>query len=177
MRIPFSLLLALSYGCTISAQSRPRLLVPISEHVSSITLHEQVSRILAMPAHCHDRINTGELQMRLRNVVIDSSLLWLHLQIFNRSRINFQPAFCRVMIRSPNGTKRKAVQSLEMIPFRRPMLGTVRYRHTYDLVIPFVPFALIRPQRLVIELGESRSGRLLLLRVPAKRILHASSLP
>jgi hypothetical protein len=130
-----------------------------------------------MPAQGHIHVRGNDLQMRLKNVIITPSLLWIHLQIDNRSHLNFQPAFCRFVIRSPTGAKRKAVQSLEVIPFRRPILGAVRYRHPYDLVVPFVPFALVKPQRLVIELGEARSGRLLLLRLPAKLILHASYLP
>jgi len=145
--------------------------------LSSSQLRAQAAHVLILPAHCHASVAANALQMRLQNVVIDSSLLWFHLQLYNGSHIEFQPAFCRFMIRSRSGTKRKAIQSVEIVPFRRPILSAVRYHHRYDLLIPFIPFAPVELQQLVIEVGEARSGRLLILRIPAKNILHASYLP
>ncbi len=140
-------------------------------------LRKQAGRVLALPAHFHASAAANELQVRLRNVVIDSNLLWFHLQLHNRSHIAFYPAYCRFVARDRSSSKRKAVQSVEIAPFRQPILGIVRYHRSYDLLVPFIPFALIKPQQLVIEIGETRSRRLLSLIVPAKDILHASYLP
>jgi hypothetical protein len=154
-----------------SGAAQPALVPP-----SISDLRKQAAHVLTLPAHCHAFAEANELQLRLRNVVIDSNLLWFHLQLHNRSHIAFYPAYCQFMARDRSSSKRKAVQSVEITPFRQPILGVVRYHHQYDLVIPFIPFALIKPQQLIIEMGETRSRRVLSLRVPAKDILHASYL-
>jgi hypothetical protein len=148
---------------------------PVPPSISD--LRKQAACVLALPAHFHASAEANELQVRLRNVVIDSTLLWLHLQLYNRSHIAFHPAYCRFIARDRSSSKRKAVQSVEIMPFRRPMLGVVWYHHRYDLLVPFIPFALVKPQQLVIEIGEIKSRRVLSLMIAAKDILHASYLP
>jgi hypothetical protein len=140
-------------------------------------LRKKAARVLALPAHFHASAGANEMQLQLRNVVIDSNLLWFHLQLHNRSHIAFYPAYCRFMTKDRSNSKRKAVQSVEITPYRQPILGVVRYHHRYDLLVPFIPFALVKRQQLIIEIGETRSRRLLSLRIPAKDILHASYLP
>jgi Domain of unknown function (DUF4138) len=145
--------------------------------LSPAALQQSVNRVLALPAHFHASARASEMQLQLRNVVIDSNLLWFHLQLRNCSHIAFYPTYCRFMAKDRSKSKRKAIQSVEIMPFRQPILGVVRYHHRYDLLVPFIPFALVKPQQLIIEIGETRSRRLLSLRVPARDILHASYLP
>jgi hypothetical protein len=140
-------------------------------------LRKHAAHVLALPARLHVCTEANEMQLRLRNVVVDSNLMWFHLQLLNRSPIAFYPAYCRFIARDRSNSKRKAVQSVEITPFRQPILGVVRYRHRYELLVPFIPFVLVKPQQLFIEIGETRSRRLLSLKVPTRAILHASYLP
>jgi len=138
-----------------------------------VDLHQEVVRVLAAPARGHLRTKADGIQLRLRNVVVDSSLLWFHLQLYNSSHIVFRPAYCRFVARDRPKAKRVAHQSVELVPYRRPLLGTVRYHHRYDLLVPFWPFALPGKTRLLIQVGEASSGRVLTLVIPAKTILRA----
>ena len=176
LRLIFLLLFAPLLCCSVSAQS-PGKVPARGGQLSAIDLRQAVVRVRSAPAHGHARVKQSDLQLRLCNVLIDSTFLWFHLQLDNRSRIAFRPAYCRFTVRDRRGARRRAVQSVELTPYRRPILGTVRYHHPYDLVIPFLPFALVPTQQLVIAVGESQSGRVLQLVLSSRTILHAACLP
>jgi len=159
---------------------RPPAIVASVTHgalVSNAILQRQARRVLALPTRLHKRVKVRELELTLQNIVIDSAFLWFRFRLLNRSHIAFHPAFCRFLVRDRQRSKRMAMQSIELMPYRRPLLGVIGYRRPYDLVVPYLPFTLGPSQRLLIQIGEAKGSRLLLLSVSGKTILHATFLP
>jgi Domain of unknown function (DUF4138) len=145
--------------------------------LSPFALKQSAKRVLALPDRYHDRTQDREIQLTLKQVAIDSVLLWIHCTLYNRSHIKFHPAYVRIFVRNLHRSKRTAAQSVEITPYRRPLLGIVGYRHSYELLIPFVPFTVGNREQLQLQIGEASGGRQLQLPISGRKLLAATYLP
>jgi hypothetical protein len=121
------------------------------------------------------RCHVEGVELALRAICLSQGHLWFGLEWANRSPIAYTPAYVRWFIRDRRRFRRTAEQELALEPVGGLPPATVQGDSTRSCWTGFVPFALARDKELVVEAGEKGGGRVLLLVIDHKQILHAKT--
>jgi hypothetical protein len=121
------------------------------------------------------RCRSEGVELALRGIYLQDSLLWFALEWQNHSAIDYTPRYCRWVIRDRRTFKRMAQQELPVEPVFVPELRAIGGDYSVDQWTGFRPFALSKDKELVLEIGENAGGRELTLVIPPKQILSAKT--
>ncbi|HEV3324307.1 MAG TPA: conjugative transposon protein TraM [Puia sp.] len=121
------------------------------------------------------RCRTEGVELGLRGIYLQDSLLWFSLEWRNRSPIGFVPAYCRWVIRDRRHFRRTAQQELPLTPSYAPEPTSVAGDSSLCQWTGFRPFVLGRDKELVLEAEEKGGGRVLILVIDHKQILNAKT--
>jgi hypothetical protein len=122
-----------------------------------------------------ERCRSEGVELALRGIYLQDSLLWFALKWKNHSAIAYAPGYLRWYIRDRRSIKRTAQQELTIQPAYAPTLRTIGGDSSVDQWTGFQPFALSKDKELVLEIGENGGGRALSLVIHPKRILNAKT--
>lgn len=121
------------------------------------------------------RVGTTEQKMhlQLRSIYLYGKTMWLTMELFNSSLIDYQPDYIRFFLRDRKRAKRTAVQETELIPLMQTCKEVVPGNTVMKMLFPFKPFTIPRSKELVVQIGEQNGGRSLVLPIGHRKILKA----
>ncbi len=140
----------------------------IGQPMSADTLAAIAKRVQNTSPHFHMMTADQLLRLRLQNVFIDSSSLWLSFRLHNYSAVPFAADVLRFYVKARKQPRRTAVQEKYLTPL---------YTDTANLTFAFTPFTIKRSQRLYVQIGERSGARMLTLPIHYKTLLKARPLP
>jgi len=121
------------------------------------------------------KAHNGGVRLVLRDCRIQDSCLWFGVEWLNHSSIVYRPAYARWYIRSRRLVKRTAMQEQTLQPLLAtalPVLGTDSLQHSW---FAFQPFALANDKQLILEIGEEKGDRTLILTIHPNQLLNAKN--
>lgn len=112
------------------------------------------------------------------NVYVRNNTLFLHLQLHNKSSINYDIDFIKYYITDRKTMKKTASQETVLEPvFQNGFSPIVENKRRMDWVVAFDKFTIPEDRQFVIEIQEKNGGRHFKFNVPASDILDAKTLP
>jgi conjugative transposon TraN protein len=125
----------------------------------------------------HLRTREQKISVSLQSIWLTNKVIWLALQLQNKSLIDYTPDYIRFFVRDKKRGKRTAVQETEILPLYGNTDSTVAGNQSQKIVFAFQSFTIPKTQELVIQVGEQNGGRSLVLSISHKAILKARYLP
>ena len=116
------------------------------------------------------------LRLQLKGVYMLDSLLWLAIDLQDRTAIGFTPGSLRIYIEDKKKVKRTATQDVDADPVWSEPLGKVGGFDRQATAVSFRPFVVGRGKRLVIAVGDETGNRQVVLKVKGKVLLKARRL-
>jgi len=123
----------------------------------------------------HRRAVADGLRLALKGAYLRDSLLWLSLELQDRTVIGFPGGSLRIYSEDRKKIKRTATQELDMAPFFWEGFGGLRGRGRRVAAVALRPFVAGRGKRLVVEVSDPEGGRQVVLRVKGRLLLRAKS--
>jgi conjugative transposon TraN protein len=121
----------------------------------------------------HIRSREQKMRLSLESLWLKDKVMWLALQLQNKSLIDYSPDYIRFFVRDKKRGKRTAIQESEITPLYGKADSTVAGEQLQKVVFAFRPFTIPKTQELVIQVGEQNGGRSLVLPVSHKVLLKA----
>jgi len=124
----------------------------------------------------HCKAFADGLCLRLKGVYILDSLLWLAIDLEDRSAIGFTPTAVRIYTEDKKKVKRTATQDVDADPVWSEPLGKIGGFDRQATAVAFRPFVVGRGKRLVIQVSDETGSRQVMLKVKGKVLLGAKRL-
>ncbi|HVM86861.1 MAG TPA: conjugative transposon protein TraN [Puia sp.] len=137
------------------------------------TISYDADTILAMRSFLYRSVHSMRMELVLKSIYIKDSLLWFHFSISNHSLIPFSASYLHFFIRDRSRAKRTAMQQTELTPMHISNLVTLGGGRHEEFACAFHLFTIGRGKKLVMQVNEESSGRLLELDVKSKTLLKA----
>jgi conjugative transposon TraN protein len=119
------------------------------------------------------RTHEQKISFSLQSIWLANKIMWLGLQLQNKSLINYTPDYIRFFVRDKKRGKRTAVQETEIRPLYGKADSAVAGEQSQKVVFAFQSFTIPKTQELVIQVGEQNGGRSLVLPVSHRVLLKA----
>lgn len=120
----------------------------------------------------HKHVSVQKIRINLNGIYVKDHLLWFRFEIKNNSQIDYEREYIKFSIQDKHIAKLSAVQENEEAPVWETANSRVPAQNKDTVVIAFPAFTLFRQKRMVIRMAEKNGGRILILPIPAKTILH-----
>lgn|GEM_PF-469971 len=120
----------------------------------------------------HRRATNDGLQLTLRGVYLRDSLLWLSLDLRDRTSMGIGVGGLRISTEDKRRVKRTATQELEITPVFADRISALPASGRLAIAVALHPFVLGRGKRLVLEVFDRGADRRVLLRVKGKRLMR-----
>lgn len=124
--------------------------------------------------HCH--ATEDGLQLSLRGVYLCDSLLWLSLDLRDRTSMGLGIGGLRISTEDKRRVKRTATQELEITPVFTDRISALPASGRLAIAVALHPFVVGRGKRLVLQVFDRGADRQVVLRVRGKRLLKARNL-
>lgn len=121
----------------------------------------------------HCRAANDGLRLTLRGVYLCDSLLWLSLDLRDRTSMGLGIGGLRISTEDKRRVKRTATQELEIPPVYTDRIGALPGSGRRALAVALHPFVIGRGKRLVLEVFDRGADRQVVLRVRGKRLMRA----
>jgi conjugative transposon TraN protein len=121
----------------------------------------------------HIRSREQKIRLSLESIWLANKVMWLALQLQNKSLLDYKPDYIRFFVRDKKRDKRTAIQESEITPWYGKADSSVAGEQLQKVVFAFRPFTIPKTQELVIQVGEQNGGRSLVLPVSHKVLLKA----
>jgi hypothetical protein len=121
----------------------------------------------------HRRVVSDGLCLRLRGTYLRDSLLWLSLELRERTAMGFQPGTVRIWSEDRKKVRRTASQEVEVSPVYTGGLGPVAGFGRRVLTVVLRPMVIGKSRRLVVEVSDEAGNRQVRLTVKGKMLLRA----
>jgi len=141
--------------------------------VDGVKLDSDAVMLAARRRFLKGSVSAAGVRLRLKGFYLRDGLLWMCLRVEDRVQVGFTPSYMRVFIEDKKKVKRTASQDVVLLPVYPARLGPVAGDGSVSVAAGFVPFALARGKRLVVEMADEAGGRVLVLRVKGKKVLKA----
>lgn len=123
-------------------------------------------------------VRKGSVNFSVWNVYVRNNTLFMHLQLHNKSSINYDIDFIKYYITDKKMMKKTAMQETVIDPlFQNGYSPDVKSKSKMDWVVAFDKFTIPEDRQFVIEIQEKNGGRHFKFVVPASNILDAKILP
>ena len=113
------------------------------------------------------------LRLRLKGIYLRDSLLWLSLDLQNRTEMGCGPGGWRIYTEDRKRVKRIATQELDTAPVYAAGIGSVPGLDRRIAAVGLHPFLVGRGKRLVIAFSDQEGGRQVVLKVKGKVLKKA----
>lgn len=119
------------------------------------------------------RTTADGLRLALKGIYLRDSLLWLSLDLRDRTAIGFGSSSLRIYTEDKKRVKRTATQELDIAPVYSDGAGALSGRSSRAMVVALHPLSVGHGKRLVIEVSGREGDRQVLLRVKGKTLMRA----
>ena len=123
--------------------------------------------------YLHRRAVADGLRLALKGVYLRDSLLWLSLELGDRTAMGLSSGTVRLYIEDRKKIKRTATQELDLTPVYGERIDGLSGLSRQAAAVALHPFVLGRGKRLVIAVVNEVGDRQVLLRVKGKVLLKA----
>lgn len=114
------------------------------------------------------------VQTLVKGIYIEDDLLYLHLEMTNRSNISYDVEYVRLAVRDKKVARRTAMQETEIVPVSRYNdLRTVASGASIRDVLVIPKFTIAPGKVLEVEIAEKNGGRNQRFRIENRDILSA----
>jgi conjugative transposon TraN protein len=113
------------------------------------------------------------IRLGLSGIYLRDSLMWFCFRVRNATQIGFYPAYLRMFIEDKKKVKRTATQEVDVVPVYPFHLRGIPGQESGSFVVGFVPFAVAKGKRVVVQLADQSGGRSLELVVKERTVLKA----
>ena len=132
------------------------------------------ARVLAARRGFLRRHATGDgLRLKLKGVYLRDSLLWLTLDVQERTAMGCGPGTLRLYTEDRRKVKRTATQELDILPVYAQQIGAVAGFSHQATAIGMRPLVVGRGKRLVIAFTDTQVDRQIVLKVKGKVLMKA----
>jgi conjugative transposon TraN protein len=121
----------------------------------------------------HIRSREQKIRLSLESIWLANKVMWLALQLQNKSLIDYKPDYILFFVRDKKRGKRTAIQEAEITPLYGNADSAVAGEQSQKVVFAFRPFTIPKTQELVIQVEEQNGGRSLVLPVSHRVLLKA----
>ena len=137
------------------------------------TLRADAGRLERRRGFLHRRARGDGLRLRLKGVYLRDSLLWLSLELQDRTEMGCVPGGLRIYTEDRKRVKRMATQEVELSPVYSDGLGVLSGIGREVTTAALHPFVVGRGKRLVIAFSDEEGGRQVVLKVKRKMLMRA----
>lgn len=127
------------------------------------------------PAFLYKHTSEQGMHLLLQSIYLSghSSVMWLVLQLYNTSMIDYKAGFVRFFLKDRKRSLRTAVQENELQPLTDHNGIVIHGESSYRLACAFQPFTIPSTKELIIQIGEQNGGRTLILHINHAALLKA----
>ncbi|HXD79036.1 MAG TPA: DUF4138 domain-containing protein [Puia sp.] len=137
------------------------------------TLRVDVGMLEGRRGFLHRRARGDGLRLRLKGVYLRDSLLWLSLELQDRTEMGCVPGGLRIYTEDRKRVKRMATQEVELSPVYSDGLGVLSGIGREVTTAALHPFVVGRGKRLVIAFSDEEGGRQVVLKLKRKMLMRA----
>jgi len=143
------------------------------EHFNEATLESEAKQISKQCHFMHIATRNEQMKLLLNGIYIDKGALWFSMQLSNHSLIDYHPDYFKFFTQDKHKVKRTAEQRTELDPIYQIAIPVIPGKSKKKMVFAFNQFTLPRGKRLVCQVSEKNGGRLLMLHISHRALLHA----
>ena len=142
------------------------------------SMHRDEETILKKKKKLHGvRDDRYDLSLILNGIYIKDDIIFLRVEIGNRSNINYDIDMLSFLVKDEKKTKRTASQEIEIHPlYKYGNASTIKANSKNNLVIALPKFTIPDKQYVLVQLTEKNGGRNLRLRIGNKAVVKASKI-
>ena len=121
----------------------------------------------------HRRADIDGLRLQLKGTYLRDSLLWLTLELQNRTAMDCAPGDLRIYTEDRKKIKRTATQEVDVSPVYAEGIAALPGFGRQETAVALHPFLVGRGRRLVIVLADEAGDRQVVLRVKRNVLMRA----
>jgi Domain of unknown function (DUF4138) len=121
----------------------------------------------------HRRAVGDGLQVALKGIYLQDSLLWLSLNLHDRTAIGLSSGSLRIYTEDKKRVKRTATQELDIIQVYFESIDGLPGMGSRATAVALHPFVVGHGKRVVIEVSDREGDRKVVLRVKGKTLMRA----
>jgi hypothetical protein len=132
-----------------------------------------LTMIIAFASVNAQRVSADRMKLKLKDIVVDDTLIWYQFEIKNSSLIDHKPRPVRAFLRDRKLMKRTAMQEVEIAQVASTLPDIIAGKTSLLFVIAYKQFTVPRNKKFVIHISEPNGARALTLNISHRRILRA----
>jgi hypothetical protein len=136
-------------------------------------LREDGERLADGRGYLHSRVSADGLRLWLKGVYLRDSLLWLSLEMVDRTAMGLKVGSLRIYVEVRKQVKRMASQEVEVAPVYTEGLAVVPGLGRRASAVALQPMLVGRGKRLVIEVTDETGDRRVVMKVKGKWLMKA----
>lgn len=140
-------------------------------------LGREAYAVRVQPAYLHRQTRKGGLRLRVEGIYYTDKLLWCRLALKNESPVDFQPESIRFFEKDKRRVKRSAVQETSFQPMYAETPAVINHDSAATLVFALTPYLVPPHKRMIIEIGQPGSGRMITTVLKNRHFLKGRRLP
>ncbi|TDW97112.1 conjugative transposon protein TraN [Dinghuibacter silviterrae] len=144
--------------------------------LNTYAMDSLATSVRSMPAFIKVRDRAFRMRLRVDALAATSDLLFLRMEVTNRSRLDYTPDFLRLYIRDRVQAKRSSLQEQELIPRYTDSLLTIPGKDSRTWVMAIPRITIPDKKEFRVELYEKNGGRSLSLRIRNRHLYRARPL-
>ncbi|MDR6339918.1 conjugative transposon TraN protein [Filimonas zeae] len=138
---------------------------------SDETLQADAESAKHAPTFLNKKTEANKVAAALKSIYVKDKVMWFALEVSNHSLLDYQPSFIRFFLKDKKKAKRTTQQETELQPVFSEKEIIVEGKTSRTIEIGFPQFTIPAEQRLIIQLGEKNSSRLLELTIKGSAVL------
>lgn len=144
-----------------------------SESINEAQLHSFIQSSRTASPFLSRRARTDQMVVKLRTIHYINDLLFICVELINRSLLPYDIDFIRLYIQDKEKIKRSTVQQREIVPVYKDILQTIPIGKPLRYVIVLPKFTLGTNKQFYLEIFEKNGGRHLAMQIKNRHLLQA----
>jgi len=163
---------------TSSADDNPKERIELSNKpLDTAELARSIAQVKAARPFFSTHSSKYKMKVQLQTIYRSEDILFLGLEITNRSTLPYPIDFTKLYIRDKKRAKRSSIQEREIIPLYRETISTIPGKSTVQWVVAISQLTIPEHRQLTWEMDEDNGGRHLALKLKNRFIFQAKLLP
>ena len=147
-----------------------------NEQINEEQLHSFVQSSRTTPPFLSRRARTDQMVVKLRTIHYVHDLLFISVELINRSTLPYDIDFIRLYVQDKERIKRSSAQQREIVPVYKDVAGTISEDKPLRYVLVMPRFTLGTNKQFYLEIFERNGGRHLALEIKNRHLLQSKQL-
>lgn len=156
--------------------SIPSSTFPFKEPINEAQLHTFIETSRTAIPFVSRRDRTDQTIVKLRTIHYVQDLLFISLELVNRSPLPYDIDFIRLYVQDKGKIKRSTMQQREITPIYKDAAQTISTDEPLRYVIVIPKFTLGTDKQFYLEVFEKNGGRHLAIKIKNRHLLQAKQL-